>query len=128
MPAYEEVQYSPPAPVAYVTLRNSLNGSAWENVPMLIDTGADVTLIPRNAIDQLGLETLASTQYQLEGFDGSTSLASVVQLEFIFLSLTFRGQFLFIDQEWGIIGRNILNAVAITLDGPALSWDEAKRK
>ncbi len=53
-------------------------------------------------------------------FDGDTSLAEVVRLELLFCRRTFRGQFLLIDQAWGVIGRNVLNAVPLLLDGPRL--------
>ena len=36
----------------------------------------------------------------------------------------FKGDFLVVDQPWGILGRNVLNAVPLTLDGPRLRWDE----
>jgi hypothetical protein len=46
-----------------------------------------------------------------------------VQLELQLLGKSFRGQFLLTDGEHGILGRNILNSLAITLDGPAQTWD-----
>ena len=127
MPVYEAISFVPPAPVAHVTLKNRNTGVAWADVPMLLDTGADVTLVPLAVIDHLGLEASSTVQYELEGFGGSTSLAQVVHLELIFLRRTFRGQFLLVDQEWGIIGRNILNSVSILLNGPASTWDEFKQ-
>ncbi|MDO9129923.1 MAG: hypothetical protein Q7U34_08655 [Anaerolineales bacterium] len=36
------------------------------------------------------------------------------------------GQFLLIGQPFGIMGRNILNAVALLLDGPLGLWEEQK--
>jgi hypothetical protein len=60
----------------------------------------------------------------LVAFDGSISFAPVVLVELVFCRLTFRGQFLLIDQDSGILGRNVLNAAAILLDGPRLVWDE----
>jgi predicted aspartyl protease len=91
---------------------------------MLLDTGADVTLVPKSVIDDLGLDTLSEKRYELVGFDGSISLAPVVHIDLVFLERTFRGQFLVIDQEWGILGRNILNRMRLTFDGPQLTWDE----
>jgi len=44
----------------------------------------------------------------------------------IFLNRTFRGRFLLIDQEWGVMGRDILNLVSLLLDGPNLTWSEHK--
>jgi predicted aspartyl protease len=39
-------------------------------VTLLIDTGADVTLLPRAAVEQLGLTSDSTAQYELVGFDG----------------------------------------------------------
>ena len=33
-----------------------------------------------------------------------------------------------IDQEWGIMGRDVLNHVALLLDGPKLTWSEQSRQ
>ena len=49
MPAYDP-NFRPPAPVALVTLHLSTSGTTVANVPMLLDTGADISLIPRAAI------------------------------------------------------------------------------
>ena len=56
MPKYDAEKFDPPAPVAHVTLRNPATGVSVSNVPMVIDTGADVTLVPRNSVDRLGID------------------------------------------------------------------------
>ncbi|MSS73102.1 MAG: hypothetical protein EXS64_16665 [Candidatus Latescibacteria bacterium] len=126
MPAYDAILFDPPAPLASVALRNPENRALLTDVPMLLDTGADVTLIPQALIDQLGIAVEPDTRYELMGFDGTVSLAPVVQLELIFLNRTFRGRFLLIGQEWGILGRDILNHVFLLLDGPGLVWNEPR--
>ena len=55
-------------------------------------------------------------------FDGSSSEAPAVHLELLFSGRTFRGRFLLIDQEWGVLGRNVLNLLPILYDGPRLTW------
>ncbi len=40
------------------------------------------------------------------------------------LNKSFRGRFLQVESEVGIIGRNVLNRVRLLLDGPALNWEE----
>ncbi len=65
---------------------------------------------------------VADQVYELMGFDGMVSDAAVARLEMLLLNRTFRGQFLLIDQEWGIVGRDVLNLLAIVLDGPKLNW------
>jgi predicted aspartyl protease len=127
MPAYDAKQFDPPAPVAYVTLRHPATGASISDVPMLLDTGADVTLLPREIIKQLGVKPVENRVYEVEGFDGVTKLAEVVQLDLIFLERKFKGQFLLIDQPMGILGRNILNTIALLLDGPHGIWDEQVR-
>jgi hypothetical protein len=117
MPAYDAEQFDPPAPLAQVTLRNLDNGAIQPDVPMLLDSGADVTLVPRAAVDSLGVAVVPDRRYELIGFEGSVSLASVVRLELVFCGRTFRGQFLLIDEVWGVLGRNVLNAVPILLNG-----------
>ncbi|HID54832.1 MAG TPA: hypothetical protein EYP41_22690 [Anaerolineae bacterium] len=127
MPTYDATLFDPPAPLARVTLHNPENTDALSEVPMLLDSGADVTLTPKAYANQLGLTADANDVYELIGFDGRTSFASVVHLEMLFLNRTFRGRFLLIDQEWGILGRDILNLVSLLLDGPNLIWNEQRR-
>ena len=54
----------------------------------------------------------------------SEKLASLIG-HYLFLRGTFNGQYLVIDAEMGVLGRDILNHVRVLLDGPALTWDES---
>jgi hypothetical protein len=126
MPAYDASLFDPPAPVARVTLRNLSDGAAASDVLMLIDSGAEVTLVPRLSADQLGLRDDSGETCELMGFDGSMSVSQVVELDLIFLRRAFRGRYLIIDQECGILGRDVLNHITLLLDGPRLNWDEKK--
>ncbi len=124
MPPYDAARFEPPAPVARVILRNPDTGAACPDVPFLLDSGADVSLVPQSAVSQIGAPVAPDKRYELIGFDGTVSFAPVVQLEIAFCRRTFRGQFLLTDQESGILGRNVLNAVSLLFDGPHLTWDE----
>lgn len=125
MPAYDAVLFEPPAPIAYVTLRNSAGTASLPDVPMLLDSGADVTLVPDASVVALGINTATEAAYELMGFDGTKSVARAVSLDLVFLNRAFKGRFLVINQAWGILGRDILNHLAIILNGPQLSWSEA---
>lgn len=57
MTAYNSIDFDPPAPV--VTLRNETTGAEWLNVPMQLDTGADVTLVPQTAVNKLDLTVIS---------------------------------------------------------------------
>ena len=84
MPAYDSVRFDPPAPLASVTLRNAENDIVLPDVPMLLDTGADITLVPQSIIQLLGIASSPDRFYELSGFDGNKSLAAVVRLELLF--------------------------------------------
>jgi hypothetical protein len=124
MPSYDAWHFDPPAPVARVTLRNPHSGATVSDVLLLLDTEADITLLPRTAVEPLGVPPLADQQYELMGFDGSKSFAPVVMLDVLFLKRAFRGRYLLIEEERGILGRDILNHVILLLDGPRQQWSE----
>jgi predicted aspartyl protease len=122
MPWYDAEGFDPPAPLALVIVTSESQGIAIHDVPMLIDTGADVTLLPRSRV-----ATLLSADaelYELEAFDGTKSASPAITAELKFLGKSFRGQFLLIDGWHGVLGRNVLNNLAILLDGPAQTWAE----
>jgi hypothetical protein len=125
MPAYDDRLFSPAAPVVHVELRGVQSGKTQSEILMLIDSGADVTLVPKAAVDSLELER-SSTRFELIAFDGAKSESEEIHAELAFLGRVFRGRFLVIDDEVGILGRHILNHVCIVLDGPNLQWDEQR--
>jgi hypothetical protein len=53
MPAYDDDGFAPAAPVARVLLRHPESGESIADVPMLIDSGADATLLPKSAVESL---------------------------------------------------------------------------
>jgi aspartyl protease len=125
MPRYDAENFEPPAPVAYVTLRNSATGASLSDVPLLMDTGADISLLSSQSINELSIEP-EDISYEVQGFDGASQLLRMVRLELIFVGKKFSGQFLLIDQPIGILGRNILNSVSILIDGLNEKWEEHK--
>ena len=122
MPDYDSVFFNPPAPLAFVTLINPQNNFQTSDVPMLLDTGADATLIPQTCIQTLSLIPENSV-WETEAFDGSKSKSAVVRLQMIFQGTSFRGEYLLIEQDYGIVGRNILNLLNINFDGKNLRWE-----
>ena len=124
MPRYDTSHFDPPAPVARVTLRTPQSGATVPDVLLLVDTGADITLLPRTAVERLGVPLLADQQYELMGFEGSRSVAPVVILDLVFLQRAFRGRYLLIEEERGILGRDIINHVSLLLEGPRQQWSE----
>jgi hypothetical protein len=124
MRAYDAARFDPPAPLALVRVKSDQLAILIHDVPMLLDTGADVSLLPRSYVAPLA--STDARQYELEAFDGTRSSAPAVTAEVQFLGKSFRGQFLVIDGWHGILGRNILNNLSVLFDGPSRSWTERR--
>jgi hypothetical protein len=123
MASYDASHFDPPAPAARVTLRDPENGATVSDVPLLLDTGADVTLLPLIAIERLGV-SVAHQRHELIGFDHNKSFAPAAMLDLIFLRRAFRGRYLLIEDDRGILGRDILNHLTLLFDGPGQKWSE----
>jgi hypothetical protein len=61
---------------------------------------------------------------ELVGFDGNRTTTQAVDLDMIFLQRAFRGRYLLIDEDRGILGRDVLANVSILLNGPAQEWSQ----
>jgi len=118
MPAYDTARFDPPAPLALATVKSK--GIEIHDVPMLLDTGADVSLVPRSFVQSIAAPH--AKQYELEAFDGTKCTAPAITAELQFLGKSFRGQFLLIDSWHGVLCRNILNHLSLLFDGPSGQW------
>jgi len=127
MAAYDSDLFDPPAPLARVTLRAIQTRKVIADVPMLIDSGSDLTLIPEASVAELGPLPGSDKAVELQGFDGRVTAARSVELDLIFLGITFRGRLAVVDSPVGVLGRNVLNRFAVVLDGPNLNWKELNR-
>ena len=125
MQDYDAARFDPPAPIALVTVFSPQVGIIIHEVPMLLDTGSDVSLLPRSQVARL--LTLDAEQYELEAFDGTKSTAPAIMAELRFLGKSFHGQFLLIDGWHGVLGRNVLNNLRLLFDGPAQGWEEVAK-
>lgn len=90
---------------------------------MILDTGADLTLVPKFATENLNFIASQYLEFRLEGFDGKKSINQGIKLELTFANQKVLGNFPLIEQDYGIIGRNILNRFKILFDGQNLSWE-----
>ena len=55
-----------------VSVAISGNGSLWQNLDMIIDTGADLVVLPESMIGQLGLADSAFTRKKMQTANGTT--------------------------------------------------------
>jgi hypothetical protein len=121
MPTYDADDFVPPAPVARVSV-SVADGVAETDVPMLLDTGADVSVVPQAVADRLGVVAQASGVL-LQMFDGSQREALVADVRVDVLRYRFRGRFVIALADYGILGRDVLNSLVVTFDGPGFVWE-----
>lgn len=119
MPDYDS-SASPPAPVARVAVWARESGELAV-VPMLLDSGSDVTIVPLAAARSVGA-TLRPYDVPLQAYDGDWVYRDRARLAIRLLHYIFRGDYLVDDVDVGVLGRNVLNHLVVTLDGPGLTW------
>jgi hypothetical protein len=122
MPTYDGQHFSPPAPVATVSVMNPDTGATLSSVGMLIDTGADISVLPESAVESLVLPA-GDRAYEVMGYDNSVRERPSVRATLVFSRRRFTGQFLVLDQEVGVLGSDVLNHFVLALDGPNERWD-----
>jgi predicted aspartyl protease len=112
-----DTNVDPPAPVAPVRVSRPL-GEEAVLLSMLVDTGADCTLVPVSLVRQLRLPQI--DVIGLTGIGGAKRRSTVhaAAIEVGELSLVVR-VVAFTDEA--ILGRDVLNEAVATLDGPGLT-------
>ncbi|MGH7862519.1 MAG: aspartyl protease family protein, partial [Candidatus Dormibacteraceae bacterium] len=119
MPPYESGEFEPPAPVARARVGGP-GQMAQTNVPLLLDSGADVSVIPLS-VARVGGASVEPAAVPVRFLGGDMVTYEQAMLTVEFGRYRFRGMFLVADVEYGVLGRNILNLLVLTLDGPGLS-------
>ena len=113
--AYDQA-CSPPAPVVLLTIRLPERGEQELRVNVLVDTGADMSVVPPTLVGTLG--ALPAGEHTIQGIGG----ASIEDVPAYFLEFELDGHRDLVEGiacgDRIIAGRNWLNSFHITLDGP----------
>ena len=114
---YDHSHYQPPAPLARLTVRNPADNTRQVTTDALVDTGSDITCLPKALIRAVGGEP-AST-YSVFGIDKVfIGFANSYFLEFEIASTKKLAEVAAVGDE-PILGRNLINEFILQLDGPA---------
>ena len=81
-----------------------------------------MSALPLKVATQLGSNMQDAPHLKIEGFDGVRRPAVICRVHMKFGTMNVEGDFIVLDQEYGILGRDILNCGELVLDGPALKW------
>lgn len=118
MSAAYDPGYTPPAPVAEFSL--AVPGGAFGSGPHrgLIDTGADICLVPFALVESLDL--VLESQRVLRGYDGSRRSVDVYVVDIEIAGARLPALEIVADDavDEPILGRNVLNRLRLLLDGP----------
>jgi predicted aspartyl protease len=118
---YYDHTFDPPAPVLILQVSSPL---IWAPVAtkVLLDSGADITVLPQTIVSQLQLRQV--DLLQVYDFDGipleRPAYSALVKIE------TSQPQIIrVISGKWdyGLVGRDMLNQWKVVLDGPKGSFE-----
>lgn len=112
---YDNQHYNPPAPVLPITVRAPGDSMKQVTTDALVDTGADITCLPRAIINAVGAER-AST-YDVFGINGVyIGSFDTYFLEFEIAATKKLTEVIAIGDE-PILGRNLINEFTLQLHG-----------
>ena len=111
---------TPPAPFVHVTVRPPERGIAVSDSPALLDTAADITVIPARVAEELQLIPL--DEVPIGGFDGRVSWVSTFLVQLALRQSTPKVIRVVAsrDEPYVLLGRDVLNDHRVILDGPGL--------
>lgn len=113
-------QLQPPAPFVYVTLRNPVTGVEEQDVPAQLDTAADRSLLPDSLVQALALPQIGTIKIGGVGGVTQTMPCYPVQVAIHNLAAQLIEVVASAGEPWMLLGRDLLNAHRLLLDGPQL--------
>ena len=112
-------RYHPPAPVLPVQISRPSDAVSL-TVQGFLDTGADMTVIPNSAVRDLHLQPVSITLSR--GFRGSVTESTVFSASISLVSEEAEAvRVLSWDEDYALVGRDLINGWRVVLDGPARS-------
>lgn len=113
---YDINNFNSPAPVLEVCLSSPLSQGEVIKIPALLDSGADMTVIPQNIAQQLQLKYV--DEISVAGYDGIAQKVFVYSAKIIFDNLgDFIIRVITSGGEHALVGRDILNKWSVLLKG-----------
>lgn len=114
--------FEPAAPCLDIVIAHPENQESRQILFSQLDTGADISVIPRDVVTALNLPRAG--EITIEGYDAIQSRVVVYFAQLYVGRFTFRRvPLIALERKTGIIGRDILNLLVTTLDGPQMQFD-----
>ena len=116
-------QVQPPAPFVYIALRNPITGAAQRDVPAQLDSAADRTLLPDSVVKALSLPQIGTLIIGGVGSIVQSMPSYPVELTLHNLPPVVVEVVASPGESWVLLGRDVLNAHRVLLDGPQLALE-----
>jgi hypothetical protein len=118
---YDREIFDPPAPLAEITLLSPRSSQKVTGVTVQLDSGTDITCLPKIAIEQLNIINYGSIR--AKGIVGRSAIHKTLRINLSFAGQLFKNvEVIPIEDQVGFLGRDVLNDFVLTLDGPQLQW------
>jgi predicted aspartyl protease len=117
-----DTRFSPPAPVIELSVSAPGQGGKSVKIRGLIDSGADLTVLPENIVTEVGLQYV--DEVPIGGFDGTYSVRPIYAARLALedgWSIIVRA--VCIQGDIALLGRDIINRWRLLLDGRAQSFE-----
>lgn len=113
---YDTNNFNPPAPVLEVSLSSPVSQAEVIKIPAILDSGADMTVIPQNIVQQLQLKYV--DEISAVGYEGIVKKTFVYSTKIIFENIgNFIIRVITSDNDHALIGRDIINKWSVFLKG-----------
>jgi predicted aspartyl protease len=116
---FDADHYNPPAPVIMVGVSRAGGVQASVELPALLDSGADATMLPWDVLEKVGCRQIGTGQ--MRGVVGDPVIVEIYLATLFVGPVVLRGiKTVAINQEGEpLIGRDVLNQLVVTLNGLA---------
>lgn len=111
--------FQPPAPIIELMISTPGNSSTLM-IRFLIDSGADVSVLPEDTVTELRLRRVDVLHVAGFGLEITQRWLYSAVLQVPGVATARLARFLSWDDQYGIAGRDLLNLFRIILDGPRL--------
>jgi len=113
---YIKNDFDPPAPVLEISLSSPVSQGEAIKIPALLDSGADITVIPQDIVYKLQLKYV--DRLPTSGYDGSSKDSCVYSVKIAIENLgNYIIKVIALERDNVLVGRDMLNKWSILLKG-----------
>lgn len=116
---YNNRDYEPPMPVVEIALRSPKKGGQSISLLALVDSGSDATMLPMEVLQSIGARFYRVTR--IRGVTGEPMTVDTYHISINLGPYTIHGieAVALPKSSEAILGRDVLNQLELTLNGPA---------